>query len=241
MANPRTEKFGPAAGIAAGKKTGVGISVDIETDLTSFRAIMTAFPKETAAILPSVLNRTGKTATTAGSRAVRSIYNIKQARLKKTIAEIRASKSVLSYTVRVRSRGIGLINFGAKKGKKGVRYAVLKGKRRVLTGSFIAPMLGIADDSGAQRDGVFTRKSAKRVPIKGRYKGRIVTRGPNKGKRLEREVLQRYVGPGAVNMWSKRRVQEAFVERATVFFPLEYNRRILRKINQIIAKQGRRS
>ena len=236
MARARTEKFGPAAGIAAGKKTGVGIDVNIVTDLTSFRAIQKAFPKETLAVLPSTLNRTGKTATTAASRALRKIYNIKQARLKKSIVEIKASKSGLVYTVKVRSRGIGLINFGARKVKRGISYAILKGKRRTIRGAFKAPMLGTADDSGSQREGVFIRKSTSKVPIKGRYKGRIVTRGSNKGKRLERQELQRFIGPGPVRMWERAGVQQAFVDRATEFFPREYNRMIFRKLNQLIAK-----
>jgi len=230
----RLDPLGPGLGVKAAKQA-KGINTAIEQDFGAFFPIMRDFPKITQAIMPGVLNRTGNTAWTAGSRALRRVYNIKAARLKEARVQIKARKTSFMYEVRVKSRGAGLINFGARQVKRGVSYAILKGKRNTIKGSFIAPMLGITQGESS-RKGVFVRKGDKITPSKGRYKGRYIKRGEKAGQLITRQKLQRFIGPGPASMWGKRFVQDAFIARANEFLPIEFNRRMTSKLDGLIAK-----
>lgn len=238
MARPRIDPSTVGVGVRRSKQT-KGINTAIEQDFGAFFPIMEQHPKLVQAIMPGVLNRTGATAWTAGSKALRGVYNIKGRRLKEARMEIKARRNSFMYEVRIKSRGAGLINFGARQVKKGVSYAILKGKRNTIAHSFIAPMLGIKQGEDS-RKGVFIRKGKKVTPTKGAYKGRTITRGAKAGELLTRQKLQRFIGPGPAAMWGKRFVQDAFIARATEFLPIEYNRRMTVKLNALVTKHRSR-
>lgn len=234
IGDAKLDPFSVGEGIARNKAT-TGISTAIQVDFGAFFELGRQYPKLMQKNLPRALNRAGAAAKTAGSKALRRIYNIKAKRVNRAIDDIKARTNSFKFETRVRSRGVGLINFGARQTKKGVSYAILKGQRRVLPGTFIAPMLGKPQqDEGKQ--GVFIRRTAKKPPAKGRYKGRYVTRGENKGKLLERNVLQRFVGPGPARMWGMKAVQDAWAARATDVLPREFNRLMERDLNRMIEK-----
>jgi hypothetical protein len=232
---PRFDPSTVGEGVARGKET-TGINTGIEVDFGAFFPIMEQYPKLTQKVMPPSLNRTGLAAKTAASRALRGIFNIKQKRINKAIDQLKARRNSFLFQLRVRSRGIGLINFGARQTTKGVSYAILKGRRNTIKHAFKAPMLGIKEGEST-REGVFIRKGKKGVPTKGRYKGRYIKRGEKKGQLLERQKLQRFIGPGPANMWGRRAVQDAFRARAIEFLPLEFNRRMTRELNTLIDKR----
>ena len=100
-----------------------------------------------------------------------------------------------------KSRGLSLINFGARQTRTGVSSQILRGQRDVDAGAFIAPLLGN------------NRQAVERVPgepkrrmTRGRYVGRMrqplhLLYGPSvaqmlqKGRRLDRlaEFAQRVI------------------------------------------------
>ena len=231
---PRRDPSTVGAGVERAKET-KGINTDILVDFGAFFPMMKQYPKIAQKVMPPSLNRTGLAAETAASRALRGIYNIKQKRIKQAIVKIKARRNSFLYETRVKSRGAGLINFGARQKNKGVSYAILKGKRNIIPHTFIAPMLGIKEGDES-RKGVFIRTSRKGPPSKGRYKGRYIIRGEKKGQLLERQSLQRFIGPGPATMWGKRPVQDAFRQRAEEFLPIEFKRRMTRALNALITK-----
>lgn len=63
-------------------------------------------------------------------------------------------------------RGIGLRNFSGRQTRKGVTAAILRGRRSLHPGAFMAPLMG----GNVQ---AVSRQGAKRVMTQGRYKGKL--------------------------------------------------------------------
>lgn len=98
-----------------------------------------------------------------------------------------------------KSRGMGLINFGARQTRAGVSSQVLRGERDVDAGAFLAPLIG-------NNLHAVERYGAKRRMTRGHYIGQLrqplsVLYGPSvaqmlqKGRRLDRlaEFAQRVI------------------------------------------------
>lgn len=95
-------------------------------------------------------------------RDIQSEYNISAARLRQDLGT-----SLLRDGLRItgRFKGIGLRNFGARQTARGVTSKILKAKRSLDEGAFMAPLLG----GGVQ---AVERAGEKRVMTRGRYVGK---------------------------------------------------------------------
>lgn len=111
-------------------------------------------------------------------RDIQTEYNIKAARVNQ---DLRASFVEDGIRLVGYSRGIGLLNFGARQTRTGVTASIKKGKRTLEPGAFIATGLG-----GNRQ--VFMRTGVKRRMQKGRYAGRI------------REAIEALYGPSVAQM-----------------------------------------
>ena len=79
------------------------------------------------------LNRAGDQSVTAASREIRRVYNISAGRARQQIkVRNRAQHGKLYFTIRIFSRRIPLIEFGARQTKRGVTVAVRKGARKLI-------------------------------------------------------------------------------------------------------------
>lgn len=104
-----------------------------------------------------------------------------------------------------RFRGIGLMQFNAKKAPGGVRATVLRGRRNLRADAFIAPGLG-------GNVHVFTRAGAKRAMQKGRYAGK------------QRQPLHAAYGASVAQMLAKGRRPERLVDFARGVLAAEVDR-----------------
>ncbi len=104
-----------------------------------------------------------------------------------------------------RFRGIGLMQFNAKKAPDGVRATVLRGRRNLRKNAFIAPGLG----SNVQ---VFQRAGAKREMRQGRYAGK------------QRQPLVTEYGASVAQMLAKGRRPERLVDFARGVLAAEVDR-----------------
>lgn len=104
-----------------------------------------------------------------------------------------------------RFRGIGLMQFNAKKAPDGVRATVLRGRRNLRKDAFIAPGLG----SNVQ---VFQRVGAKREMRQGRYVGQ------------QRQPLVTEYGASVAQMLAKGRRPERLVDFARGVLAAEVDR-----------------
>lgn len=86
------------------------------------------------------LNRTAHALPTEVTRLVRRDYHVPAGRVRRTFSVRTASPQSLEATVRSNGRPIGLYHFSARKGADGVTAAVMRGRKPVADGSFIAKM-----------------------------------------------------------------------------------------------------
>jgi hypothetical protein len=85
-----------------------------------------------------VINRALSAVNTEGSIQVRKYYNLKASRVKKNFSVRKATKNNLSGYWRSEGRPVGLLQFGARKNKKGVSVKVMTdGSRTTVFGAFI--------------------------------------------------------------------------------------------------------
>jgi hypothetical protein len=82
-------------------------------------------------------------------------------------------------------------------GKGGVTYSVIRGRKQRLGKGFIAAV----SQKGNRAPNVFKRTGVMKVPVKGSYKGRTITRGRFRGLPLKRELIKRLVGPSIPSMF----------------------------------------
>jgi Prophage minor tail protein Z (GPZ) len=193
-------------------------------------------------VLVAALNKTVVQGSTAASREIREEYNIKASTLSRYLSVERASikagryvASLVAETSRSGQRGLRLSLFSPTKRTGGVSVKVRRaGKRSVIKGAFIADMPnGVTD--------VVSRSTSSRsplpnvVPKKGRYAGRVVKRGPNKGQRLKRQSLRVLYTLEISRMFNKKTVKERIKSVMLAKFPENYKAQAnfyLSKFNQ---------
>lgn len=107
----------------------------------------------------AALNRTIRSARTEISREIRTVYNIKAADVSNAIAIKQATKTDLTATLYVKGKSLALKLFSPRQTGTGVSIEIKRGNRKTLRSTFLAIM-----PSGHQ--GVFERKTKKRLPIK---------------------------------------------------------------------------
>jgi hypothetical protein len=138
----------------------LNVTVDMAQALTTLDRVSEEV-REKAAM--RAINKMADQVKVQASRDIRGAgYNIKIGTIKKAITIGRASSSQLVARVRASGRPIGLINYGARKTRKGVSVQVKNG-RKIIPDAFIATM-----PNGHR--GVFVREGAthKKVMTGGR-------------------------------------------------------------------------
>ena len=105
----------------------------------------------------AALNKVGAEVLTQAKRELKDATGLKVGVVAKGLAKDKARRNDETYTIRIKSRYKNVIEFGAKKTKKGVSANVW-GQRKIYRGSFI----GSGQNSGKQL--VFKRlKGSKRI------------------------------------------------------------------------------
>ena len=184
-----------------------GYQITVE-GLDEIEQALNEYPKIAEAAIISGLNKVAVQARNAAVKAIRRSRNIPASRLKRNLKVTRrARKGSLLAEITAVGKSAGLINYKARQIKKGVSAEVIKGDRKVHEDAFIATVL-----HGGR--GVFKRKGPKKVPTQGRYLGRKIKRGPDKGKPLKRQPLEKLWGPSAAGLWNSigRKAAVAYVK-----------------------------
>lgn len=146
-------------------------------------------PKHAARAATDTVNRVGKKASTAASKEVRQIYNIKAKPLKAATKFTKARRGAFVSHIRAWGRPIPLAQFGARQNKRGVSVKVKKGGgKKTLTGFFIPNL-----SSGHK--GVFARA---RLGL-----------GAMKGRRVNRLPIEEMYGPSIPTMYRAKGVMSA--------------------------------
>lgn len=160
-----------------------------------------------ASRLPSLNTRAAQTLRrrlpVQARRDIQQEYNLGAQRINRDLT----SRLDNGNTVRLigRYRGIGLTNFAARQTRKGVTAAVLRGRRTLEPGAFLARLL-----SGNVQ--AVSRYGAKRLMTQGRYKGK------------RREPLHVEYGANVAQMLAKGRRPERLAEYARGVFRDEVER-----------------
>lgn len=110
----------------------------------------------------SALNKTAKSARAGAIKFIRKTYAVKAASLRKAMTIKRATGKSSSAELVIGGSMMGLINFSARQGRKGVSVTVKRGSRKIIKHAFIAQV-------GRGHLGVFQRKTKKRLPIEEKF------------------------------------------------------------------------
>lgn len=129
--------------------------------------IITRFPEQAKIATYRAINRTTTATKTEISRQVRAKYNVKHKDVLNTLRVDNAHTNSLKATITSKGELIPLSSFSARQLKSGVSVAVLKGKRSKINGLFLTTLKQPKYEKGATN--VFSRKTAKRAPLRGHY------------------------------------------------------------------------
>lgn len=162
------------------------------------------------------LNRGIKSGRTAGSREVRTLYNMSAKSITKATSLTNANKNRLYATLDISGRPISLMNFRPKQTNKGVTVAIKKKQRRTINSAFVASAGGIV--------GVWARGQYSGGDFEFRSK-RIRKSGPD----LPIELLRSVSIAAAFN---EDKVSNAFNNRAVEVFTQRY----AHELNKILKK-----
>jgi len=139
-----------------------------ERKLKRIEHMVRGIPGAMKRIMPRAINRTASTARTRTARKIAGQIKVKVSTAKKGVSIIKARRDRWQATLRITSRRIPLIQFGARWSKKrGVSYQIDKaaGRKRIKS-AFIRtmPIRGATQKQGHK--GVFMRKGKARLPIR---------------------------------------------------------------------------
>jgi hypothetical protein len=181
-------------------------------------------------VLVAALNKTVVQGSTAASREIREEYNIKASTLSRYLSVERASIKAGRYVA-------SLVAETSRSGQRGLRLSLFSPTKR--TGG-VSVKVRRADMPNGVTD-VVSRSTSSRsplpnvVPKKGRYAGRVVKRGPNKGQRLKRQSLRVLYTLEISRMFNKKTVKERIKSVMLAKFPENYKAQAnfyLSKFNQ---------
>ncbi len=182
-------------------------------------------------VIANALNRAVSNVKANLPKEATKIYYIKNSKVKETLKEFKASQSRLEAGVRAKGKVIGLNHFKVSpktvnpRRKSQLKIAIIKNGLKQIPGAFNANINGVK---------VFTRTGKFSIATKGSYKGRIVKRGPRKGKPLLREEIERKFGPSVPQMLD----EEKIVENVNQDAYFTYEKRVNHEINRILSKMG---
>lgn len=144
--------------------------VEIKFDERKLKAVerqVRGIPGGMKRIMPRAINRTATTARARTARKIAGQVKVKVSTAKKGVSIIKARQDRWRATLRITSRRIPLIQFGARQTQKGVSYQISKSTgRKSIKSAFIQtmPITGAAQEYGHR--GVFMRKGKARFPIR---------------------------------------------------------------------------
>lgn len=182
-------------------------------------------------IIARALNRSVSNLKATIPKVVRQDYHVKAGKVKETLDAFTANASKLEAQVKSRGELIGLNHFKVSPGtvnpnrKSQLKIAVKKNGTKLIPGAFNADVEGVK---------VFKGTGRKKAPDKGSYKGRVVKRGPKKGKKLLREEIERKFGPSVPQMIGNKENVEKINQNAYV----TYEKNINHDINRLLSKMG---
>lgn len=178
--------------------------IEISISAPSLAKLKEAVPdqKMIDKILAAAVKRTTKSALSRLQREIAKVVTLKRAKVNENVvAEKTATK--FSGGVRIKSKAIPLSYYRYRASKRrGVTATTRKsGGQLQLPFAFKATMpTGLTSPFARVR-------GKKTVPTKGRYAGRTVTRGPNKGQPLRRAPIRRLFGPNLVGITDMGKAQ----------------------------------
>lgn len=184
-------------------------------------------------VIARALNRSVSNIKSTIPKVVREEYHVKAAAVKETLDTFTANASKLRGEVKSSGELLGLNKFKVSPGtvnpnrKSQLKIAVKKDGTKLIPGAFNADLNGIK---------VFKGTGIKISPSKGKYKGRIATRGPRKGKQLLREEIERKFGPSVPQMIGNKKNVEKINQSAFD----TYQRNINHDINYMLSQMGAR-
>ena len=126
------------------------------------KRLIRAMPKQAGKAMARTLTKVAKSGKSNSAKMIRETFTAKAAGIKKAITTTRAKPQRLVAYIKVKSKRLSLVHFGAKdKDPEGVVVEVRKkGKKIRIPSAFIAKASG----SGANR--VFVRVGKKRLKIR---------------------------------------------------------------------------
>lgn len=136
-----------------------------KASLTALSKALEKSGRKLPAEMAIVLNASAKTMKVQASKEIRKELAAKSSMLKRSLRNIKATKTELSAGVGVnKEKRISLREFGAKQSKKGVSYKISKtGGRKTVANAFQGPKPGAIKASW--RGHVFARTTKARLPI----------------------------------------------------------------------------
>jgi hypothetical protein len=139
------------------------MSVLVTADLSTFRRQIAALGDKAPLAVARALNRSIASVQTAAVRDMAKDLNLAQKDVRKGLEITKATRQSLLATLRVTSKRLLLMAFGARQTAKGVTYNLGRG-RTLAEGAFIAAM-----KSG--HVGVFRRVGRARLPLTRELRG----------------------------------------------------------------------
>jgi Prophage minor tail protein Z (GPZ) len=158
-------------------------SLTIEFDADKALEVLQRYPRRTTKATMRALNRALTSGNAELARLIAKDMGLKVSEVKAALKSTPATETRLEVKLSASAKRIPLAKFAARQTRKGVSYNLGAGGggRKVLAHSFIATV-------GSGHTGVFTRKTAKRLPIDQKF-------GPSIGG-----VLARYRRQGIAKM-----------------------------------------
>jgi len=178
-----------------------------DADLAYVNSMLSGIKGGAPRAIESAINDELRHARTAISSALREHLTLSKARTDKSIHIERASRATLRGLIWLDWRGIALVQYAHK--------ALTRKYRNFAPGVWVnvrtdrgwetipkAFKAGLPyGREGKSRMAILRRFGEKVVPKRGRYAGRIVTRGPRKGEPLMRQPLRELGGPSVLAAW----------------------------------------
>lgn len=200
----------------------VSINVDAQ-QMGAAQKILEQMGRQANPIIARVLNRAITGVRTDITKNVRSVYNVKAQKVRRSISLDRASKQKLFARADIRSERISLLHFGARPSSASARAprggvsVHVKAARQRIPGTFIPSLPG----GGT---GVFWR-------VPGRHTTKRLTGGRSPSKHTQ--AIQKLTGPSVPQMAENNNVlqgvQQGAVDRVQKNLNHEIDRYLLRK------------
>ena len=151
--------------------------IDIKVDESKLRAVerqVREIPGAMKRIVPPAINITATTARATTARAIAEQIKWQVTQVKKGISIIKARRNIWTARVKVTSKEIPLILFGARQTKNGVSYQIDKrAGRKTIKGAFIQTMPTTGEKQKNGHKGVFLRRRSAKTSEGRDTKGRL--------------------------------------------------------------------